>query len=114
MKPTLMQCARKICVMRGISQNDVTEIYFVRRKAIHQDYEITGIVLKTDIQIIIVPDINDCEYILEYAGENMKPANMVRDLIYVQEFSQRDVAYFLRYSQSAVSRIKNIKLTRRR
>ena len=115
MPPTLMQCARKICTMRGIPQNDVTEVYFVRRKAIHQDYEILGIVLKTDIQIVIVPDINDCEYILEYAGENMKPANMVRDLIFDQEFSQRDVAYFLRYSQSAISRIKNIKIhTKRR
>lgn len=114
MPPTLMQCARRICLMRGIPQNDVIEAYFVRRKAIRQDYTITGIVLKTDLQIVIVPDINDCEYILEYSGDNMIPGFMVKDLCETHEFSQRDVATFLRYSQAAVSRIRDIKHTQRR
>ena len=109
-----MQCARKICTMRGIQQNDVTEIYFVRRKAIHRDHSITGIVLKTDVQVIIVPDINDVEYILEYSGDNMTPRIMVNDLCETHEFTQRDVAAFLKYSQPTVSRIRYIKYTKRR
>lgn len=105
--PTLMTCARRICSIIDIDPNSINEIYFVDRKAIHQDYKIRGIVLKSDEFIIIVPNIDNCEYVLMYNTHKYSMEDIVNDLVHIHEFAQRDVAIFLRYSQAMISRYIN-------
>ena len=105
--PTLMTCARRICSIIGVDPNSINEIYFVDRKAIHQDYKIRGIVLKSDEFIIIVPNIDNCEYVLMYNTHKYSMEDIVDDLVHIHEFAQRDVAIFLRYSQAMISRYIN-------
>ena len=106
MAMTLMTAARKICNLIDLEQNTITEIYFVDRKVIHQKDYIRGLVMKSYDRIVIVPDMGNCEYILQY-DINRTPEEIIRDLIDNQYFSQRDAAILLRYSQSNVSRMKN-------
>ena len=105
--PTLMTCARRICSIIDIDPNSINEIYFVDRKAIHQDYKIRGIVLKSDEFIIITPNIDNCEYVLMYNTHKYSMEDIVNDLVHIHEFAQRDVAIFLRYSQAMISRYIN-------
>ena len=105
--PTLMTCARRICSIIDIDPNSINEIYFVDRKAIHQDYKIRGIVLKSDEFIIITPNIDNCEYVLMYNTHKYSVEDIVNDLVHIHEFAQRDVAIFLRYSQAMISRYIN-------
>jgi hypothetical protein len=105
--PTLMTCARRICSIIGVDPNSINEIYFVDRKAIHQDYKIRGIVLKSDEFIIITPNIDNCEYVLMYNTHKYSMEDIVDDLVHIHEFAQRDVAIFLRYSQAMISRYIN-------
>jgi hypothetical protein len=105
--PTLMTCARRICSIVNIDPNEICEIYFVDRKAIHQDYYIRGIVLKTKEFIIITPSIDNCEYVLMYNILKYSIEDIVDDLVHIHEFAQRDVAIFLRYSQAMISRYIN-------
>lgn len=103
-KLTLMVAAKKVCSIVGVNPSLITEAYFVDRKGIHQDYYIRGIVVKSYDTTIIVPDINNAEYVLSYNTTNMTTEEIISDLMVNQEFSQRDIAIFLRYSQASISR----------
>lgn len=103
---TLMECAKRVCSMIDEDQNSIIEIYFFKRKIIHRDEYIKGFVMKSYFHTVIVPDINNVETILMYdIKKNTK--DIINDLVDNQHFSQRDAANILRFSQSAVSRIKN-------
>ena len=106
-KPTLMECAKRISSIVNINPSDINEIYFADRKGIHSDYYIRGVVIKAPSILVIVPDINNCEYILTYDTTNMSGEDIVIDMAVAQEFSQRDIAIILKYSQSSISRFIN-------
>lgn len=106
---TLMECARKVCYLLGIDGNDINEIYFVERKVIKKENRIKGVVIRTSFLIIIVPDLNNMEYILQYDSDQTED-DIIHDLVDVHQFAQRDVARILRYCQGTISRkIKNKK-----
>ena len=100
---TLMECARKLCYLLGIDGNEINEIYFVERKVIKKENRIKGLVARTDSLIIIIPDLNNMEYILQY-DTNQTEDDVIHDLVYVHQFAQRDVARILRYCQGTISR----------
>lgn len=102
-----MTCARKICNMLDIDQNGISEIYFFDRKVIHREALLRGIVLRSEYLMIIVPDIQNCEYILQYDLQKKTEEDIIKDLLGVHNLSQHDVAIILRHSQGTVSRIKN-------
>jgi len=100
---TLMECASKVCYLLGIDGNDINEIYFVERKVIKKENRIKGVVIRTTFLIIIVPDLNNMEYILQYDSEQTED-DIIHDLVDVHQFAQRDVARILRYCQGTISR----------
>ena len=67
---------------------------------------IQGLVMRTDKTVMIVPDLNNMEYILQYDIEETTEG-IIHDLVEVHQFAQRDVARIFRYSNAAVSRIIN-------
>lgn len=103
---TLMECARKVCYLMGTDSNEINEIYFIHRKIIRKENTIKGLVMRTDKTVMIVPDLNNMEYILQYDIEETTE-EIIHDLVEVHQFSQRDVARIFRYSNAAVSRIIN-------
>ena len=100
---TLMECARKLCYLLGIDGNEINEIYFVERKVIKKENRIKGLVARTDSLIVIIPDLNNMEYILQY-DSNQTEDEVIHDLVDVHQFAQRDVARILRYCQGTISR----------
>ena len=100
---TLMECARKLCCLLGINGNEINEIYFVERKVIKKENRIKGLVARTDSLIVIIPDLNNMEYILQY-DSNYSDEDIIHDLVDVHQFAQRDVARILRYCQGTISR----------
>ena len=105
---TLMECAKRACYLLGLDGNDINEIYFVERKLIRKENKIKGLVIITTFSIVIIPDLNNMEYILQY-DSNQSDEDIAHDLVDVHQFSQRDVARILRYSQGAISRKINKK-----
>ena len=99
---TLMDCTLKICKMRGVDPSLVNETRFT-----HMPYKnsiMEGIVIKTEIELIIVPNLMDVELIYSYDTSIWKKEEDIINDLYQHNLSQRLIAQIFRCNQASISR----------
>ena len=97
---TLMECTLRICKLRGIDPSLVNETRFIRMP--YKCSIMEGIFIKTEIELIIVPDIMNVELIYSY-DSTWKEEDIVNDL-HEHGLSQRLLAQIFRCNQASISR----------
>ena len=98
---TLMSAGRKICRLLDIDPDSVTELFFTE----HMTYgkvKRQGVLLKTKVGCVIVPDIENAEKMFIFS------TTKTRDIaysLYQHAYTQSQIAGMMKISQPTICRI---------
>lgn len=101
---TLMTAGRKICSMIDMDPVEVMDLSFTEHT--WHGRHITGILLKSRTETVVVPDIRNAEKLFVFSTTNM--AEIIPCLL-MHDYPQKHVADMLKLSQPTISRLLNLK-----
>ena len=100
MSMTLMSAGQNICKLLGIDQDSVTDLFFTEHVSAKVKHK--GILLKTNVGCVIVPDIKNAEKMFIFSTTKSRD---IAFSLYQHAYTQAQIAGMMKITQPTISRI---------